>query len=165
MPTEPLWLAHARTKIGVTEIKGSHHNPTIIGWANLLGAKILGVAVKDDETPWCGLFVAMCMHVVGIVPPKIAIRAKSWAAWGTDVKPCAGAVLVFGRDGGGHVGFYVKEDAEAYYVLGGNQSNSVNTTRIAKSRLIACRWPAGHAITTVPVIVATKSKTLSRNEA
>ncbi|RZL82832.1 MAG: hypothetical protein EOP66_04490 [Sphingomonas sp.] len=52
-----------------------------------------------------------------------------------------GVTLVFGREGGGHVGFYVGEDDHAYHAIGRNQSNSVCITRIAKSRLIAARWP------------------------
>jgi hypothetical protein len=55
--------------------------------------------------------------------------------------PGLGDVLVFTRNGGGHVGFYVAEDKDCYHVLGGNQSNSVTITRIAKSRCIAFRRP------------------------
>jgi len=53
-----------------------------------------------------------------------------------------GDILVFSRKGGGHVGFYVAEDATAYHVLGGNQSDSVSITRIAKSRLYSCQRAA-----------------------
>jgi hypothetical protein len=48
----------------------------------------------------------------------------------------------FGRSGGGHVGFVVGESASNLYILGGNQSNAVNIMPIAKTRLIATRWPA-----------------------
>ena len=41
----------------------------------------------------------------------------------------------------GHVGLYVGEDAAAYHVLGGNQSDKVCITRIAKNRLYAIRRP------------------------
>ena len=50
-----------------------------------------------------------------------------------------GDVLVFSRNGGGHVGFYVGEDTTHYHVLGGNQSDSVNIARIAKNRLFGIR--------------------------
>ena len=57
----------------------------------------------------------------------------------------AGAITVFWRgspDGwSGHVGFYAGEDKDAYHVLGGNQSDMVNVTRVAKSRLLQFRWP------------------------
>ena len=53
-----------------------------------------------------------------------------------------GDVLVFARPkGGGHVGLYVGEDETAFHVLGGNQSDAVSITRIAKTRCIAIRRP------------------------
>jgi hypothetical protein len=73
-------------------------------------------------------------------------------------------VLVFARKGGGHVGFYVGEDATAYHVLGGNQGNAVNVMRIAKDRCIAIRWPEGEPVVGKPVILASNGQ-LSRNEA
>jgi cell wall-associated NlpC family hydrolase len=53
-----------------------------------------------------------------------------------------GDVLTFKRNGGGHVGIYVGEDQTHYHVLGGNQNNSVNVARIAKSRLNQARRTA-----------------------
>jgi hypothetical protein len=53
-----------------------------------------------------------------------------------------GDVLTFKRNGGGHVGIYVGEDQTHYHVLGGNQNNSVNVARIAKSRLTQARRTA-----------------------
>ncbi len=50
VPADPPWLAHARTLIGTREIPGSKHSPVIMGWIRKLGAKVLGIAVKDDET-------------------------------------------------------------------------------------------------------------------
>ena len=77
-----------------------------------------------------------------------------------------GLILVFGREGGGHVGFHVGEDDHAYHAIGGNQSNSVCITRIAKSRLIAARWPRGVPVKGGPVqIKAVAGVPLSRNEA
>ena len=62
--------------------------------------------------------------------------------------PALGAVVVFWRispnSGKGHVGFYVGEDGEAYYVLGGNQGDAVSVVRISRDRLLkgGVRWPA-----------------------
>jgi hypothetical protein len=68
--------------------------------------------------------------------------ARNWALFGVATPPVYGCVLVFQREGGGHVGFAVGEDATDYYVLGGNQSDSVNIVRISKGRMIASRWPS-----------------------
>jgi len=147
--SEPAWLRHARSLLGTREIVGRTHNNALIAFLNT-ARKWNGVIWKNDEMPWCGGFVAACLVAVGVEPVKIAARAKSWAAWGSRLRPerlAPGAVLVFDRAGGGHVGFYVGEDESAFHVLGGNQGNAVTVTRIAKSRLTASRWPSG-----VPVI-------------
>jgi uncharacterized protein (TIGR02594 family) len=158
-------LIYARGHIGLREIPGPRHAPGIMAMVRR-AARFLGIDVNSDETPWCGTFVADCMWTgSGITPPKIAVRAKAWATWGRPIAPCLGAVLVFGRQGGGHVGFYVAEDDTAFHVLGGNQGNAVSITRIAKTRLEACRWPALLDSRTSRVFVQSNGKPLSRNEA
>lgn len=161
------WFEEAKRCVGVKEIKGKSHSPTIMGWVKRLGAKVLGITVTDDETAWCGTFAAHCMQAAGIEPPKIAVRAKSWTEFGANLRAEAltpGAVLVFGRTGGGHVGFYVAEDDTCYHVLGGNQSDMVCVTRIQKDRCIARRWPRGVVWTGGPVHVKS-SAPVSVNEA
>jgi uncharacterized protein (TIGR02594 family) len=167
---EPSWLLIARKLIGVREIVGPKHSATIMGWIAALGSKILGIVVKDDETPWCGTFMAHVMVEVKIAPPAIAVRASSWAGWGRQLNtPRLGCVLVFTRAGGGHVGLYLGERSDAYRVLGGNQSNSVSETWIAKDRLApgGLRWPSGAPLPppTGPVLLANDGSPLSRNEA
>jgi uncharacterized protein (TIGR02594 family) len=145
---QPKWLALATTLIGVREVPGGANNPVIMGWGNRLGARVLGIAYGADSVPWCGLFMAWCIVEAGLKPPPIAIRAKAWAGWGTDAgmtatRPPLGAIAVFGRAGGGHVGsvsaVYSNGDLE---ITGGNQGDAVNKRRFGRSRLIALRWPA-----------------------
>ncbi len=119
------WFEIAQSLVGTRDVVGPKHNPTILSWARKLGARILGINVTDDETPWCGTFVAHCIASANLTPPPIAVRASSWADWGANIRAdrlAPGAILVFQRLGGGHVGFYVGEDATTYHVLGGNQS-------------------------------------------
>ncbi len=162
------WLEEAKKHDGVVaEIPGAQNNATLMGWIKKLGAKVLGITVTNEDTPWCGTFVAHCMQTAGITPPPIAVRAKAWAEWEANLRAdrlVPGAVLVFDRDGGGHVGFYVGEDATTYSVLGGNQSNKVCVTRIEKSRCIARRWPRGIPVEGAPVWLASNG-TISKNEA
>lgn len=162
MPDAP-WMSWARAQIGTRETAGSGNTPKIMTWAQRLGAKVLGISYTADATPWCGLFAAAVVAQVGLKPPAIAIRAKQWALWGEETEPCVGAVLVFERPGGGHVAFYEAEDSTAYHVLGGNQSDSVSITRIAKDRCVAARWPHGYAKTQPRIVKG--SGALSRNEA
>jgi len=160
--TDPRWLTIARARLGVREIPGPKHSAVILGWLARLKSWI-----RDDETPWCGIFVASVMQEAGLPYPDQYPRAKAWADWGANLRSthvAPGAVLVFARQGGGHVGFYVGEDATAYHVLGGNQGNAVNVTRIAKARCIAIRWPRGEPVSGGPVQLAQNGE-LSRNEA
>ena len=68
--------------------------------------------------------------------------ARNWLQFGLETKPVPGAVLIFERGSGGHVGFAVGQDDTHFFVLGGNQSDAVTIARIAKSRLLGARWPA-----------------------
>lgn len=149
---DPKWLAEARKHLGMREIPGPRHNTTILGWLRKLRAWW-----KDDETPWCGTFVAHCLQETGLPVIKNWFRAKEWASYGVALRGnnvAPGAILVFVRQGGGHVGFYVGEDASFYFVLGGNQSNGVNIMKLAKARCIAIRWPAGEPVVGKPVKMA-----------
>jgi len=160
-PGEPAWLTHARSFMGLKEVPGPKHNSTILGWV-----KSLGGWFKDDETPWCGTFVGAMMQLAGQPVPQHWYRAKAWASWGKPCQPCVGAIVVFSRQGGGHVGFLVGESAANWYVLGGNQSNAVNITPIAKNRQVAggIRWPAGLPLDGKP-LPKMSGGTVSRNEA
>lgn len=157
---DPDWLNEARRHIGLKEIPGPTHNATILGWVKRLAGWF-----TDDETPWCGTFVAHCLDHVGIKDrPKHWYRAKDWASWGKSCGMVVGAIAVFGRDGGGHVGFVVGQSATMIYVLGGNQSNMVNIMPIARARLIATRWPLDRGIMLANAPQMTGG-TVSRNEA
>lgn len=159
--SEPSWLKIARSYDGLKEIPGPRHNQTIIRWLGKLRAWW-----SDDETPWCGVFVAHCMQKCRLPFPKLYMRAKAWSDYGSLLRRdrlALGAILVFDRAGGGHVGFYVGEDAGFYYVLGGNQSNAVNVMKLGKSRLVASRWPKGEPVIGKPVYL--NGGSVSTNEA
>ena len=168
MAKDLAWLRAARGRLGTREAAGTANNATILGWAKRLGTRVLGMIYNADSVPWCGVFVASCLAEDGIAAAPIAVRAMSWADWGLALRPerlAPGAVLVFERPGGGHVGFYVGEDAAAYHVLGGNQGDAVTIARIAKGRCIARRWPADRPVIGKPVQIAAKGKPISRDEA
>ncbi|MGJ4827234.1 TIGR02594 family protein, partial [Neisseria gonorrhoeae] len=65
--TELPWIAEARRHIGLKEIPGAKHNPTIVQWLKETGG-FPGAAKSwyfEDETPWCGLFVGYCLGKSG----------------------------------------------------------------------------------------------------
>ena len=162
---EAPWLVVARALIGTRETPGPANNPRIMDWAAKLGGKKLGVAYAGDSVPWCGLFAAHCVNAVGLALPAIPVRAKAWETWGIGVTPCVGAILVFTREGGGHVGFYVGETDTHFLVLGGNQGDAVSIVKIAKDRMSACRWPGEVPITGKPNKVMASAAGVSKNEA
>ena len=159
--TKPAWLKIAEADIGTTEIRGPQHSRLISKWLAKLHAWW-----SDDETPWCGTFVAHCLQECGMPIATHWYRAKGWADYGANLRAeyvAPGAILVFERKGGGHVGFYVGEDAQHYHVLGGNQGNMVSRMLLAKNRCIAIRWPKGEPVHGGPVKLA--GGIVSRNEA
>ena len=163
----PRILLNAIALIGTKEFVGKKHNITIINWAKEIGGWI-GKYYDRDEIPWCGLFVGICAARANFAFNQKMLSAKSWLEWGTEQKTAMlGDVLVFNRKGGGgHVGFYVGEDKECYHVLGGNQNNEVNVTRIDKKRLLGvrrCTWRVMQP-TNVRVVHLEPEGTISTNE-
>lgn len=136
------WMKLAKELIGTKEAPGDEDNQTIIQWARDLGI------IKDynsDSIPWCGLFMSHIMSEIGEDVPDVPLWALSWKSYGTRITDSAyGAILVFKRAGGGHVGFYVSEDDDNYHVLGGNQNDMVCIKKVAKANCVAMRWPTDH---------------------
>jgi uncharacterized protein (TIGR02594 family) len=164
--TPLVWFEEARHLMGVHEDVGAGSNRVILDWA-----KDLGIDYKADDIPWCGLFVAHCIGATlpGEVLPSNPLGARNWSKFGTACQPQPGAVLVFWREskssGKGHVGFYNGEDAAAYQVLGGNQSDSVSIARVGKDRFLGARQPATVPPLTGGAVRRTTSGELSDNEA
>jgi uncharacterized protein (TIGR02594 family) len=134
--TAPRILVEGLKLYGTLEKLGDANNPVIIQWAKETGISQYVL----DSIPWCGLFMAVVCKRAGKEIVDSPLWARNWAKWGTKVpEAMLGDVVVFERTTGGHVGIYVGEDATAYHILGGNQSDSVNIVRIAKNRKIAIR--------------------------
>ncbi|MES2667936.1 MAG: TIGR02594 family protein [Pseudomonadota bacterium] len=135
------WMIEARSVFGLHETRD---NATLRLWLRSDG-ETLG---DPAALPWCGDYVDTCIrNALETEPYPSALKenpywARNWLFFGQAVPPTYGAVLVFSRNGGGHVGFAVGQDSTDFYVLGGNQGNGVNITRIAKDRLLGSRWPA-----------------------
>lgn len=135
----PKMLVGALADLGTIETPGKGNNPKIMGWAKELGLTNIH---KGDDVPWCGLVMAHWANDAGKKLPPNPSRAKSWANFGSPAPiPMLGDVLVFEREGGGHVGLYVGEDAGHFHVLGGNQSDRVCIRRLDRGRMIGARRP------------------------
>lgn len=175
------WIVEAKKHVGLREVKGIKHNPTIISWLNELGAWW-----KDDETAWCGVFVAHCLHAAGLKRGKVNSRSKAYVKgdkagsnhypfnWygageyriegGNKLStPCYGCVAVKARKGGNHVTFVVGQTSDGRLVcLGGNQSDAVTYAIYRKSEFDSFMWygktanPAPHRFD-LPIIVNVSS--------
>ncbi len=127
------------SQLGTKEITGTGNNATILSWAKELN---ISNTYNADSIPWCGLFVALCVQRSGRKPVDSPLWARSWAKWGKAVQTAMlGDILVFAREGGGHVGICIAEDKDCYHVLGGNQSDAVIITRIKKIRCVSINRP------------------------
>jgi uncharacterized protein (TIGR02594 family) len=157
-------LVEALALYGTLEAPGAKDNPVILAWAREVG---LGKNYSHDSIPWCGLFMAVVAKRAGKPVVDSPLWALSWADFGkASPKAALGDVLTFKRSGGGHVGLYVGEDASAYHILGGNQSDSVSIARIARSRLYRARRPAYKVQPdNVRKVLLAAGGALSRNEA
>jgi uncharacterized protein (TIGR02594 family) len=163
---DPIWLTKARSYLGLKEYPGAKTNPTIGGWLTRLKARW-----RDDETSWCGVFVAENFVEAGIDPVKGFAGARSWLNFGIKLaSPTVGCVVVFWRGSisgwQGHVGFVVGKDMNGnLMVLGGNQGDMVSIKPFGRDRVLGYRWPAGQGVTISPLPVLTSDGRLSTDEA
>ncbi|WP_342163092.1 TIGR02594 family protein [Methylobacterium sp. SD21] len=157
----PVWIELARTKMGLSETRNNAELKAFLkSDGNTLG--------DPAKLPWCGDFVETCVALT--LPDEHMVAnpyyALNWLKFGRELKePAVGAVLVFKRTGGGHVGFYVGERKDAYRVLGGNQGNSVSETWVLKSRCAGIRWPETAPLPTAGRVASAAAGAVSTNEA
>lgn len=167
----PKMLIEALKEFGTLETPGTKNNPKIIAWAGEVGQEVAKV-YKADSIAWCGLFMAVVAKRAGKEVPKSPLWALNWGTFGKEAdNPKLGDVLVFVRTTAegtkaGHVGIYVGEDVSCFHVLGGNQSDRVCITRIAKARLYTARRPEyKNQPANVRTVALNPSGLISQNEA
>lgn len=158
--TDPQWLAIARPLIGLHEIAGTEHSPEILG----MWRAIKRSGIQSDEVPWCAAFVGACLERAGIRSSRFE-SAASYLTWGMRLDgPCHGCIVIFSRNGGGHVGFVVGLDPDGrLLVLGGNQGDEVSVKAFPRDRVTGYRWPVDVAINSQPLEIARAD--MSRSEA
>lgn len=163
----PVWMRYAILEIGITELSGAgRDNPRISEYQRETAT------TPDDEIAWCSSFANWVMKRAGFTTRASAV-ASSWRDWGRDTPARYGAVIVLlqarrtepGKDQpGAHVAFLVRETADRYIVLGGNQgkegAGSVCLTTFPKSswRCLAMRWPKDEDAATTPTQAGTEAE-------
>lgn len=156
------WIEEARKHIGLREIAGIGNEPKILQWWKAIKRG----GIKSDAVPWCAAFVGGCLEAVGIVSSRYE-SAKSYLTWGDKLDtPIYGCIVVFSRDGGGHIGFVVGMDNKGrLMVLGGNQGDKVSIAPFDKSRVAGYRWPKIVPKHNVPMPIIVTSMASSNSEA
>jgi len=141
----PKALAVALQYYGIKEIPGLKSNPIILQMAQNIGVADI---YKNDDLSWCALFVNNCLKLAG--KPLVDSKGDRWNLlralyllnWGQEVQPGderTGDVMIFAREGGGHVAFNIAESKNTFHVFGGNQANAAGFTEISKTRLKGAR--------------------------
>lgn len=136
-------LMLAISQWGVKGVTGVIHNPEVMKYFKETGHSW----VKDDETAWCAAFMNWCLVKAGY-PQTGSLAARSFMQYGEPTaKPLLGDIVVLWRISPnspyGHVGFYVTENKDYIFILGGNQTNQVNVRYFPKSQLLGYRRIVG----------------------
>jgi uncharacterized protein (TIGR02594 family) len=144
---ESPWMDWMRKHIGEKEIPGLEKNNPFIVWL----FKFTSYNTNKDETPWCAATVNAALAETGYKGSGSA-AAKSFEKVGTDCLLKHGAIVVIQHrsTGGKHVAFfdrYDADDADVFYLLGGNQRNSLGSHPFyfSKEKVVAIKWPVKKA--------------------
>lgn len=139
---DPKWIVIAKQELGVSEwLKGK--NPRISEYHAASGHP-----QYDQNTSWCSSFMCWVIEKAGFLSTNSA-QAQSWLkSVGCEKldKPKYGCIVIFDRPStsakwDGHVTFWIGEDANYVYCLGGNQKNSVCYSKYPKKDVLGYRWP------------------------
>lgn len=157
----PVWIAEAKKHLGKKEVLGPGNNP----WILTLWKAIKNGGIKEDAVPWCAAFVGGVLEASGIRSTRSG-AARSYLDWGLKLtNPIYGCVVVFSRNGGGHVGFVLGQDAAGnLLVLGGNQGDEVNVRSFPRTRVVGYRWPDSSAIPPYKNLALSSAAQLSTRE-
>jgi len=137
---------YAKSKVGEKEIPGVKNNQFIVDCHSTTS-----LSADDDETAWCSSFVNKCVIEGGYKGTNSA-AAKSWLSWGKAIdKPVEGCVCIIrqkqkgadkatGSTSGYHVAFWVKEENNRVFLLGGNQADQVKVSSFGLGSYEICGY-------------------------
>lgn len=135
------WMKLAYSYVGVHEIAGPKSHPKIAEWLKAVGQN------GSDEIAWCAAFANAVLREAGYKHTKRATARSLLDLPGKLDHPKPGSIVVFWRGSiqgwQGHVGFVekVSSDGRNIRVLGGNQSDEVNSSWYSVDRVLGYRWP------------------------
>lgn len=158
------WMIEANKVMGLHETRD---HEALSKWLKS-DKKTLG---DPSKLPWCGDFVDTAIKLSLPDEPRPGplgenpYWALNWLHFGKACTPAYGAVVAFERPGGGHVGFLVGQDKTRFFVLGGNQGDTVSVTPIDRGRARGYRWPTTYKGKPGPLPEMKSGAASSKNEA
>lgn len=165
------WMAIGGSLQGMAEVPG----PKTAGF---IAAMLKGLHAwwGDDETPWCGVFVAHCLQAAGLPLAKEWWRARGWQGYGRSFPLSTssrdipyGALVVLDRPPrprDGHVGFFAGRVERSDWrnggvsLLGGNQGNAVRYASFPRDRVVYWAWPGDALPVTIGRLLVAKGNGL-----
>lgn len=135
------WMKVAYSYVGVHEIAGSKAHPKIAQWLKDVGQN------GSDEIAWCAAYANGVLKEAGYQHTRKATARSILDLPNKLDFPKPGSIVVFWRGSiqgwQGHVGFVekVSTDGKNIRVLGGNQSDEVNSSWYSIDRVLGYRWP------------------------
>lgn len=133
--TDLPWVIEAKKHIGLQEVRDKKALMAYFATA--------GLKIDPQETAWCGGFASTVFHTA--LPrqsvPTQPLWALNWSKFGVSCTPQVGSVLVFSRNGGGHVAICLGQTSAGFVCLGGNQGNQVCIEVHTKDGFQGARWP------------------------
>lgn len=134
-----------------------------------------GGSVGDpSKLPWCADLVETAIKLTlpdEPFPGKVGINpyySLNWLEFGIKTEPCYGAIAIFVRPGGGHIGFIIGFDPKRnrYRLRNGNVSDKVCDSWLDAGRCRGIRWPVTYTGPRLPVpIMDSTGAVISTNEA
>ena len=140
MPDSNLWMDIAYGELGVAAFSEGSSNPRITEYH-----RGTNIEDYDDKAAWCSSFVNWVFKNANIRSTGSAL-ARSWLDWGVPLSsPRHGCVVVLQRESPdgwqGHVGFFIRNEADRVVLLGGNQLDEVREHNYLISTVLGYRWP------------------------
>lgn len=133
------WMTVAEAEIGVREIPGPVDNKRIEEYFTYVNYPVPEKYV--DEIHWCAAFLCAVLEMSGYRSPRSA-WSQAWLNWGIPCNPLYGAVVIFKyTPRSGHVGLIHRVSSNGLWVLGGNQSDSVNISFFSTRNVVGYRLP------------------------
>lgn len=95
--------------------------------------KAVGFNLSNDETPWCAAFAGSVLKSSGVAALK-TLSSLAYRGFGTPIslndrsKWRLNDIVVFSRQGGGHIGFFrgYNPSNGSVLIAGGNQADNLN---------------------------------------